>query len=163
MYAVIETGGKQIKVAPGDRVRVEKLDTPAGENIQMREVLVLAGEGIGVAIGTPYVPEAVIDGKVIRHARNKKVTIMRYKPKKRIRVKNGYRQEYTLLEIREIRHKDEVVGKMEARAPKAPAPPKEKKQLRKAAPQKLKAQTKKAAVPKKTAPAKKAEEKKKKS
>jgi len=144
MYAVIETGGKQVKVAPGDRIRIEKLSTPAGENVQVKKVLLLAGEGIGVAVGTPYVPEAVVDGRIIRHARSRKVTVMRYKPKKRIRVKNGYRQDYTLLEITEIRHKDEVVGKMEARAHQVAAPPRPKKEVRKAAP--AKPQAKKAAA-----------------
>ncbi len=164
MYAVIETGGKQVKVAPGDRIRIEKLSTPAGENVQVKKVLLLAGEGIGVSVGTPYVPEAVVDGKIIRHARSRKVTVMRYKPKKRIRVKNGYRQDYTLLEITEIRHNDEVIGKMEARVPKAPAPPRPKKEVQRASPAKAKPQAKKAApAPKKAAGAKKPDEKKKKS
>jgi large subunit ribosomal protein L21 len=114
MYAVIETGGKQIKVTPGERIKVEKVGLK-GELIRIKEVLMISKENAEVLIGAPYVKDAVVDGKVVRQAKGKKVTIMHYKPKKRIRKKVGHRQEYSLLEIDEIRIGEDVVGKKSER------------------------------------------------
>jgi large subunit ribosomal protein L21 len=110
MYAVIETGGKQLKVTPGERVRVENIGVK-GEMVSIKEVLMVSKENAEVIIGAPYVKDAVVDGKVVRQAKGKKVTVMHYKPKKRIRKKNGHRQEYTLLEIDEIRIGGDILGK----------------------------------------------------
>ncbi len=125
MYAVIETGGKQLKVSPGDRVRVEKLDVEAGNSVRIDKVLLLTSSNDEITIGTPYVEGAAVDGKVVRHAKGKKVTIFKYKPKKRIRKKTGHRQEYTLLEIDEVLLGDVVVGKKEPAKPKEPPMKKE--------------------------------------
>jgi len=118
MYAVIETGGKQLKVSPGDRVRVEKLDVEKGNSVRIDKVLLLTSPNDEITVGTPYVEGATVDGNVLRHAKAKKVTIFKYKPKKRIRKKTGHRQEYTLLEIDEVRIGDTVIGKKEAAKPK---------------------------------------------
>ncbi|MHC9544818.1 MAG: 50S ribosomal protein L21 [Vulcanimicrobiota bacterium] len=125
MYAVIETGGKQLKVSPGDRVRVEKLDVEKGNSVRIDKVLLLTSPNDEITVGTPYVEGATVDGNVLRHAKAKKVTIFKYKPKKRIRKKTGHRQEYTLLEIDEVRIGDTVIGKKEAAKPKEPPVKKE--------------------------------------
>ena len=125
MYAVIETGGKQLKVSPGDRVRVEKLDVEKGNSVRIDKVLLLTSPNDEITVGTPYVEGATVDGNVLRHAKGKKVTIFKYKPKKRIRKKTGHRQEYTLLEIDEVRLGDTVIGKKEAAKPKEPPVKKE--------------------------------------
>ncbi|MGV8122973.1 MAG: 50S ribosomal protein L21 [Candidatus Xenobiia bacterium LiM19] len=125
MYAVIETGGKQLKVSPGDRVRVEKLDVEKGNSVRIDKVLLLTSPNDEITVGTPYVEGATVDGNVLRHAKAKKVTIFKYKPKKRIRKKTGHRQEYTLLEIDEVRIGDTVIGKKEDAKPKEPSVKKE--------------------------------------
>jgi large subunit ribosomal protein L21 len=121
MYAVIETGGRQLRVSPGDKVRVEKLDVEKGNSVRIDKVLLLTSPNDEITIGTPYVEGAAVDGKVVRHAKDKKVTIFKYKPKKRIRKKTGHRQEYTLLEIDEVRLGDVVIGRKEAAKPKEPS------------------------------------------
>lgn len=121
MYAVIETGGKQLKVSPGDRVRVEKLDVETGNSVRIDKVLLLTSSNDEITVGTPYVEGATVDGNVVRHAKSKKVTVFKYKPKKRIRKKTGHRQEYTLLEIDEVKLGDTVIGKKEAAKPKEPS------------------------------------------
>lgn len=113
MFAVFETGGKQVKVSPGDRIKVEKLGTPVGENVVLQKILMIADDNLQVHVGSPYIEGAVIDGRVLRHAKNKKVTVFKYKPKKRYRIKTGHRQEYTLLEIDAIRIGDRIFSRAE--------------------------------------------------
>lgn len=100
MYAVIETGGKQYRVQPGDVISVEKLNVEAGEEIKFDKVLVM-GEGADVKVGTPYL-DAAITGKVVENGRGKKVIIYKYKAKKDYRKKQGHRQPYTMVEIIEV-------------------------------------------------------------
>lgn len=100
MYAVIETGGKQYRVQPGDVITVEKLDVSAGDEIKFDKVLVM-GEGADVKVGTPYL-DAAITGKVVENGRGKKVIIYKYKAKKDYRKKQGHRQPYTMVEIVEV-------------------------------------------------------------
>ena len=100
MYAVIETGGKQYRVQPGDVISVEKLNVSAGEEIKFDKVLVM-GEGADVKVGTPYL-DAAITGKVVENGRGKKVIIYKYKAKKDYRKKQGHRQPYTMVEIIEV-------------------------------------------------------------
>ena len=89
MYAVIETGGKQYQVKPGDEVFVEKL------------VVAVGGED-GLNIGTPYVSGASVRAKVIKNGKAKKITVMTYKPKKGEKKKQGHRQPYTRVLITSI-------------------------------------------------------------
>ena len=100
MYAVIETGGKQYRVQPGDVISVEKLNVEAGEEIKFDKVLVM-GEGADVKVGTPYL-DAAIKGKVVENGRGRKVIIYKYKAKKDYRKKQGHRQPYTMVEITEV-------------------------------------------------------------
>ena len=100
MYAVIKTGGKQVKVAAGDVIYIEKLDVEAGETYEFTEVLAIGGDK--AKIGTPLVKGAKVVATVEKQGRGKKIIIFKYKPKKNYRKKQGHRQSYTKLVINEI-------------------------------------------------------------
>lgn len=100
-FAVIETGGKQYRVSPGQKVKVEKLNAEAGGSFVFNKIL-LAADGDRVEIGTPYVPGAKVEAKVLRQARDKKKIVFRYHSKTRYRKKKGHRQPFTELEIIKI-------------------------------------------------------------
>ncbi|MDQ7821784.1 MAG: 50S ribosomal protein L21 [Candidatus Eremiobacteraeota bacterium] len=134
MYAVVETGGKQVKVSPGDKIRIDRLDVKKGDTITLDKVIAFAKEGATVEVGTPYVEGAAVNGKVLRLAQAKKITSMRYRPKKRIRIIQGHRQKYALLEIASISKGGEVFEKAEkppqekpVKAPRKESPKGEKK------------------------------------
>lgn len=101
-HAVIRTGGKQYLVAPGQKLKVEKLDAQEGGSVSFDEVLLLAGEGDAVSIGAPTVQGAKVEAKVTRQGRNKKVIVFKYRPKARHRKKQGHRQHFTEVEIQKI-------------------------------------------------------------
>ena len=88
MYAVIETGGKQYCVKPGDQLKIEKLDIKAGEKVTFDKVLA-AGAGADVQIGTPYVEAAKVVANVVESGKDNKVIIFKYKAKKDYRKKQG--------------------------------------------------------------------------
>ncbi|MGF1466956.1 MAG: 50S ribosomal protein L21 [Sandaracinaceae bacterium] len=97
MYAVIKTGGKQYRVAEGDRIRVEKLPGDVGAEITLDEVLMLGGDK--VAIGTPRVDGASVRATIVAQDRAKKIIVFKYKRRKNYRRKYGHRQPYTELRI----------------------------------------------------------------
>ena len=101
MYAIIETGGKQYKVAEGDIITVEKLGVEAGQEYTIDKVLVLAKDG-DVKVGAPYVEGAAVTASVIGDGKAKKVIVYKYKPKKGFHKKNGHRQPFTKLQIKSI-------------------------------------------------------------
>lgn len=101
MYAVIETGGKQYKVAPGDVVYIEKLDLAEGDAVTFDKVVV-ASTDAGLKIGSPVVEKATVTGKVLKNGKGKKVTVFTYRPKKDSKRKMGHRQPYTKVEIEAI-------------------------------------------------------------
>ncbi|MCI1290461.1 MAG: 50S ribosomal protein L21 [Lactobacillus sp.] len=101
MYAVIETGGKQYKVAKGDSVFVEKLDAEAGKEVNFENVILVSEDG-KVKIGTPYVEGAKVVAKVDKQGKEKKVVTFKYKPKKHSHTKYGHRQPYTKVTIESI-------------------------------------------------------------
>ena len=101
MYAIIETGGKQYKVAEGDIITVEKLGVEAGQEYTFDKVLVLAKDG-DVKVGAPYVEGAAVTASVIGDGKAKKVVVYKYKPKKGFHKKNGHRQPFTKLKIEKI-------------------------------------------------------------
>lgn len=105
MWAVIETGGKQYKVAPQEKIMVEKLEGKDGSNIKFDRVLLWSGdqEGKKLEIGQPYLEKALVSAKILKTAKDKKVIVLKYKPKKRYRVKKGHRQKYTEVEITGIK------------------------------------------------------------
>ena len=98
MYAVIKTGGKQYRVAEGDKLRVETLKAAEGDDVELDSVL-LVGEGEDVKIGTPMVENAKVTAKVVSHGRGDKVSIIKFRRRKHHRKQMGHRQNYTLLEI----------------------------------------------------------------
>jgi len=101
MYAVIRTGGKQARVATGDRIRVEKLAGAVGDRVELAEVLLLGGEG-AERIGTPLVPGARVVGTITAQDRGPKLIGFKMKRRKGYRRKFGHRQEYTEIEIQGI-------------------------------------------------------------
>ncbi len=100
-FAVIETGGKQYRVAPGQKIRVEKLDAQDGANFSFDKVL-LTVDGDSVQIGAPYISSAKVEAKVVRAGRDRKKIIFKYHSKTRSRKKRGHRQYFTEVEIAKI-------------------------------------------------------------
>lgn len=100
MYAIIETGGKQLKVEEGQAIYIEKLDAEAGEEVTFDKVLMVGGNE--TKVGAPLVDGATVVGKVEKQGRAKKVTVFTYKPKKNIKRKMGHRQPYTKVVIDKI-------------------------------------------------------------
>lgn len=98
MYAVIVTGGKQYRVAPGDTLRVEKLDTPEGESVELDRVLMVA-DGDVITLGKPFIEGSHVTAKVRQHGRGKKVEIIKFRRRKHHMKRQGHRQAYTELEI----------------------------------------------------------------
>ena len=100
MYAIVETGGKQVKVTEGQTIYVEKLDVEVGDTVTLDKVLMIGGENVKVA--TPYVEGASATAKVAEHGKHKKIVVFKYKPKKNYKKKQGHRQPYTKLIIEKI-------------------------------------------------------------
>ena len=102
MYAIVQTGGHQYKVAPGDMIEVERLDAKPGAEVELGEVLMVSGDD-GVKIGTPFVSGAKVLAKVVSQDKGPKLIVFKYKPKKRYRRKTGHRQNITRLAIKDIK------------------------------------------------------------
>ena len=100
MYAIIQTGGKQYKVAVGDEVLVEKLNAEVDAEVEFDTLLV--ADDAGVKIGTPVLEGVKVKGKVLDQGKAKKVVVFKYKPKKNIRKKQGHRQPFTKVQILSI-------------------------------------------------------------
>src|SRR5581483_434404 len=100
-YAVIRTGGKQYRVAPGDLVRVERLTGDVGASVEFTEVLLAAGDG-GLRIGKPLVDGALVRAEIVEHARARKVLIFKKKRRKNYRRRRGRRQSVTTVRVTEI-------------------------------------------------------------
>ncbi len=101
MTAIIETGGKQYKVAEGDVLFIEKLNSEAGDEIKFDKVLAVLGEG-EAKFGAPVVEGASVDASVVKNGKGKKIVVFKYKPKKGYRLRQGHRQPYTKVEIKKI-------------------------------------------------------------
>lgn len=101
MYAIIRTGGKQYRISPGDKIRVEKLAGQLGEEIELREVLFYADDE-KVLTGNPFLPNVKVVGQILGQQRAKKIIIFKMKRRKGYRKKQGHRQHYTTLRIKEI-------------------------------------------------------------
>ncbi|MBF6632753.1 MAG: 50S ribosomal protein L21 [Planococcus sp. (in: Bacteria)] len=97
MYAIIETGGKQIKVEAGQEIYVEKLNGEAGDVITFDKVLFVGGDD--TKVGVPFVEGATVTAKVVKNGRAKKITVFKYKAKKNYHKKQGHRQPYTKLTV----------------------------------------------------------------
>ena len=99
-YAIIKTGGKQVKVEVGQAIYVEKLDVEAGSEVTFNEVVLVGGET--TVVGTPVVDGAKVTAKVEKQGKEKKVVTFKYKPKKHSHSKYGHRQPYTKVVINAI-------------------------------------------------------------
>lgn len=102
MYAIIEACGKQYKVAQGDVVFFEKLDSEEGKKVTFDKVVLVSDEG-NVQVGNPYVKGIKVEGKVVSHGKAKKILVFKYKAKKNYRRTQGHRQPYTKVEITGIK------------------------------------------------------------
>ena len=100
MFAVIQSGGKQYKVALGDRLRVEKLPAEVGETVRLPEVLMFA-DGDDVQLGRPLL-DVPVQGQVLRHARGQKIRVVKFKRRKDYQRTQGHRQAFTELQITAI-------------------------------------------------------------
>ena len=101
MYAIIESGGKQYRVAEGDVIRCDLVASEVGSDVTFDRV-VLASSGDSVKFGSPTLDGASVSGTILRHAKDKKILVFRYKPKKRVRKLNGHRQPYSEVKITKI-------------------------------------------------------------
>ena len=101
MHAIIETGGKQYKVAEGDTLFIEKLPVEAGDTVTFDKVLAVL-DGDKATFGAPVVDGAKVTASVVKNGKGKKVIIFKYKPKKGYRRKQGHRQPYTKVTIGKI-------------------------------------------------------------
>jgi large subunit ribosomal protein L21 len=98
---VVETGGKQYRVAPGDTIEVESLAASEGDEVTLERVLMVGGDE-GVTVGRPTVDGASVQAQVVNHDRGKKIIVFKYKNKVRSRRKTGHRQALTRLHIQGI-------------------------------------------------------------
>ncbi len=112
MYAIVETGGKQVKVECGKVVKVEKLPVEVGEKVVFEKVLFVHDDN-GIRIGRPYVEGVTVEGKVLEHFKDKKVIIMKHKRRKNYRRKKGHRQWLTSVKIDTIGEIGESENKAE--------------------------------------------------
>ena len=115
MYAIIESCGKQYKVAEGDVVFFEKLDAEEGKKVTFDNVVLVSDEG-KVQVGAPYVKGVKVEGKVVAHGKGKKILVYKMKPKKNYRRMQGHRQPYTKVEITSIKTAAAKATKTEAAA-----------------------------------------------
>jgi large subunit ribosomal protein L21 len=97
MYAVFKTGGKQYRVAAGDKLRVEKLPGNAGDAVTFDQVLLVSGESL--TLGKPLVGGAKVEAKIVTQGLGKKLIVFKFRRRKNYRRKNGHRQPFTALEI----------------------------------------------------------------
>lgn len=97
MYAIVQTGGKQYKVAQDEIINVEKLDVKVGEKVNLDVLMLVDGEK--VVNGNPFVKNAEVVAEVVEQGKSDKVLVFKYKAKKNERKKQGHRQPYTALKI----------------------------------------------------------------
>jgi large subunit ribosomal protein L21 len=101
MYAVIQTGGKQCRVSPGDEIKVEKIPGEAGDKVTFDRIL-LASDGENVQMGKPYLENSKVIAKIVRQGKERKILVFKYKRRKGFRRKKGHRQPFTLVRIENI-------------------------------------------------------------
>ncbi len=101
MYAVIKSGGKEYRVSKGDLIRVEKLEGKVGDQVALKDVLMVSDEG-QIQFGTPQLPHAVVTGKIVEEAKGKKARGYKMKKRKNYRRMMGHRQTYSYLKVEDI-------------------------------------------------------------
>ena len=102
MYAIIEADGKQFRVSEGDLIRCDAIDLEVGSTVAFDRVVLTSGGGDAVSIGAPLVAGATVTGTVLRQAKDKKILVFKYKPKKRVRKLVGHRQRFAEVRIDKI-------------------------------------------------------------
>ncbi len=155
MYAVVKTGGKQYRVAPGDILKVERLDGEAGATVTLDQVLLLA-DGETVTLGTPLVAGAVVKAEILEQTRAPKIIVFKKKRRHNYRRKRGHRQHVTVLKVLEIGREGATQAKGTASEKTAKAKTAKAKagaETKKRAPAKSAAKSAKAAASEKTATA----------
>jgi large subunit ribosomal protein L21 len=134
LTAVVVSGGKQYRVAPGDQVLVDRLSAEPGAEVKIGRVLLLH-DGDDIKVGTPGIDGLEISARVIAHRRGPRIEVLRYKSKKRVRVHRGARADLTAIEILPFGGKEKAdkakTTEDEAAEPKAKAPSKPKTAVRK--------------------------------
>ena len=118
-YAIIETGGKQLRVEPGRFYDIELLPVEAEEKVTIDKVLLVNHDG-EVTIGQPLIEGATVEGTIMRHYRGRKIIVYKMKPKKKTRKKRGHRQEITRLMIDSISMNGSVVASSGAESDETP-------------------------------------------
>jgi large subunit ribosomal protein L21 len=103
MYAILETGGKQYKVQPGDVIEVEKIDGEVGAQVELGRVLMVAGDDGQAKVGSPLLDGATVMAEVVEQTKGPKIIVFKYKNKVRYRRKTGHRQKLTRLRIGDVR------------------------------------------------------------
>lgn len=102
MYAVIMTGGKQYRVAEGQKLRVEKLETETGKVVEFDKII-MAGAGDSLKVGAPYLKGGVVKATVVNHGRGDKIRVIKFRRRKNSRRQMGHRQDFTELKIESIK------------------------------------------------------------
>jgi large subunit ribosomal protein L21 len=115
-YAIIETGGKQVRVEPGRFYDIERLPLDEDETVTIDRVLFVENDG-DISIGQPFVEGATVEGTILRHLRGRKIIVYKMQPKKKTRKKQGHRQELTRLMINSINLGGSSVGGHSTAAP----------------------------------------------
>jgi large subunit ribosomal protein L21 len=100
-YAIIDNGGKQYRAVEGSTIEVDRLNAEVGQQVNLGPVLLLV-DGDQISVGAPVVDKALIKATVVGHVKGPKIVVFHYRPKKRIRVKTGHRQQYTRLQVNSI-------------------------------------------------------------
>jgi len=99
MYAIIEDGSHQFRVSEGDRIRVDRRDGKAGDELVFSKVLLLSGESGNPLIGNPSLDGAQVVAKIVNQFQAKKIIIQKFRRRKNVRRRNGHRQPYTVVQI----------------------------------------------------------------
>jgi large subunit ribosomal protein L21 len=102
MYAVIKTGGKQYRVAPGDTIRIERVTGEVGEKVSFGSVLAVHTDDKKVVVGTDA-SKATVSGKIVEQGRAKKLIVLKFKKTNQYKIQRGHRQNYTAVEVSEIK------------------------------------------------------------
>ncbi|MBI1857852.1 MAG: 50S ribosomal protein L21 [Candidatus Melainabacteria bacterium] len=124
MYAVIETGGKQIKAEAGRFIDIEKIPGTTGEKVSFRNII-LVSTGKELKVGNPTIPNALVNGHIIKQDKKDKVIVYKMRPKKRYRRKRGHRQTFSRVFIESIELDGKKIAESTTAKPKAKSSSKE--------------------------------------
>jgi len=102
MYAVIKTGGKQYRVAPGDTIRIERVDGKIGEKVNFGSVLAVHTDDKRVLVGADA-GKASVSGKIVEQGRAKKLTVLKFKKTNQYKIQRGHRQNFTAVQVSDIK------------------------------------------------------------